>query len=122
MSLLINAFYKLEPVADNPAQVVAFGTSGHRGSSLAASFNERHILAIAQAVVDYRQHANITGPLFIGFGVCQASCPISYAANTTFLSNSLLSFDGFSQTSLTGFQLRTERFFQRSGLASLAVS
>ena len=55
-------------------------------------------------------------------GVCQASCPISYAANTTFLSNSLLSFDGFSQTSLTGFQLRTERFFQRSGLASLAVS
>ena len=57
-----------------------------------------------------------------GAGVCQASCPISYAANTTFLSNSLLSFDGFSQTSLTGFQLRTERFFQRSGLASLAVS
>lgn len=56
------------------------------------------------------------------YGVCQASCPISYAANTTFLSNSLLSFDGFSQTSLTGFQLRTERFFQRSGLASLAVS
>ena len=55
-------------------------------------------------------------------GVSQASCPISYAANTTFLSNSLLSFDGFSQTSLTGFQLRTERFFQRSGLASLAVS
>ena len=58
----------------------------------------------------------------VGAGVCQASCPISYAANTTFLSNSLLSFDGFSQTSLTGFQLRTERFFQRSGLASLAVS
>ena len=58
----------------------------------------------------------------ISFGVCQASCPISYAANTAFLSNSLLSFDGFSQTSLTGFQWRTERFFQRSGLASLAVS
>ena len=55
-------------------------------------------------------------------GVCQASCPISYAANTTFLAKSLLSFDGFNQTSLTGFQLRTERFFQRSGLASLAVS
>jgi phosphoglucomutase len=75
MSLLINAFYKLEPVADNPAQVVAFGTSGHRGSSLAASFNERHILAIAQAVADYRQHANITGPLFIGLDTHALSRP-----------------------------------------------
>ncbi|SUA59299.1 Uncharacterised protein [Oligella ureolytica] len=61
-------------------------------------------------------------PYIAADGVCQASCPISYAANTAFLSNSLLSFDGFSQTSLTGFQWRTERFFQRSGLASLAVS
>ena len=75
MSSLINAFYKLEPVADNPAQVVAFGTSGHRGSSLAASFNELHILAIAQAVADYRQQAGISGPLFIGLDTHALSRP-----------------------------------------------
>ena len=75
MSLLINAFYTLEPVAENPPHSVAFGTSGHRGSSLTASFNEQHILAIAQAVVDYRQHANITGPLFIGLDTHALSRP-----------------------------------------------
>ena len=72
---MINAFYTLEPIVDNPAQAVAFGTSGHRGSSLAASFNERHILAITQAVADYRQHAHITGPLFLGLDTHALSRP-----------------------------------------------
>ena len=61
-----NAFYPIAPDAFIPAQLVSFGTSGHRGSSLTASFNEQYILAIAQAVVDYRRQAGITGPLFIG--------------------------------------------------------
>ncbi len=61
-----NAFYSIAPDSTFPAQLVSFGTSGHRGSSLTASFNELHILAIAQAVVVYRLQAGITGPLFIG--------------------------------------------------------
>ena len=62
----LNAFYSVKPDSAIPAQLVSFGTSGHRGSSLAGSFNEKHILAITQAVADYRKHANITGLLFIG--------------------------------------------------------
>ncbi|HZJ95247.1 MAG TPA: alpha-D-glucose phosphate-specific phosphoglucomutase, partial [Thiopseudomonas sp.] len=62
----LNAFYDLQPNASISAQRITFGTSGHRGSSLTASFNELHILAIAQAVVDYRQQAGISGPLFLG--------------------------------------------------------
>mgnify|MGYP002357382381 FL=1 len=54
---------------------MSFGTSGHRGSSLQASFNELHILAIAQAVVDYRQQADISGPLFLGFDTHALSRP-----------------------------------------------
>lgn len=71
----LDAFYAIQPNSKNSAQSVSFGTSGHRGSSLAASFNEQHILAIAQAVVDYRQHANITGPLFIGLDTHALSRP-----------------------------------------------
>ena len=71
----LDAFYSVSPNPTIPAQSVSFGTSGHRGSSLTASFNEQHILAIAQAVVDYRQHANITGPLFIGLDTHALSRP-----------------------------------------------
>ena len=71
----INAFYAIQPDAANPAQKVSFGTSGHRGSSLAGSFNELHILAIAQAVVDYRQQAEISGPLFLGLDTHALSRP-----------------------------------------------
>ena len=53
----LDAFYSVKPDSSIPAQSVSFGTSGHRGSSLTASFNELHILAIAQAVVDYRLQA-----------------------------------------------------------------
>lgn len=58
--------YSDHPDPSNPAQRVSFGTSGHRGSSLAGSFNEAHIAAIVQAVVDHRRAASITGPLFLG--------------------------------------------------------
>ena len=53
----LDAFYSVKPDSTFPAQLVSFGTSGHRGSSLTASFNELHILAIAQAVADYRLQA-----------------------------------------------------------------
>jgi phosphoglucomutase len=63
---LIGAYYDRRPDAGDPAQRVAFGTSGHRGSSLAGAFNEAHILAIVQAVCDYRAAHGIDGPLFLG--------------------------------------------------------
>ena len=71
----INAFYDTKPDANIVSQRVSFGTSGHRGSSLAASFNELHLLAIAQAVADYRQHAGISGPLFLGLDTHALSRP-----------------------------------------------
>lgn len=60
------AYAEVKVDATNPAQRVAFGTSGHRGSPLKGSFNRVHLLAIAQAVVDYRRGAGIDGPLFLG--------------------------------------------------------
>jgi phosphoglucomutase len=62
---LITAFYNLHPDPAIPAQRVAFGTSGHRGSAFATSFNDRHIAAITQAIVDYRLLNHIDGPLFL---------------------------------------------------------
>lgn len=63
---LIRAYHDLHPDVEDPEQKVAFGTSGHRGSSLKAAFNEDHILAITQAIVEHRAEQGITGPLFIG--------------------------------------------------------
>ena len=71
-SILVNldelekAYYAAKPDVSNPAQQVAFGTSGHRGSSLDASFTEFHILAIVQAVCDYRNEKGYAGPLYLG--------------------------------------------------------
>ncbi|OMC13931.1 phosphoglucomutase (alpha-D-glucose-1,6-bisphosphate-dependent) [Mycobacterium sp. SP-6446] len=63
---LVTSYYAIEPDPDDVAQQVAFGTSGHRGSSLNGAFNEAHILAITQAIVEYRAAQGTTGPLFIG--------------------------------------------------------
>lgn len=66
LTALLDAYYDVAPDLSDPGQRVAFGTSGHRGSSLKASFNEPHIAAITQAIVEYRTGAGITGPLFMG--------------------------------------------------------
>ncbi|KKO46603.1 phosphoglucomutase [Arsukibacterium ikkense] len=67
ISRLMTAYYVLEPdVHLHPAHKVSFGTSGHRGSALSCSFNEPHVLAICQAIADYRKAQGITGPLFLG--------------------------------------------------------
>ena len=63
---LVSAYYTESPDPHQAAQRVSFGTSGHRGSSLKQTFNERHIHAITQAVCDYRKQHGITGPLFMG--------------------------------------------------------
>ncbi|MSP97480.1 MAG: alpha-D-glucose phosphate-specific phosphoglucomutase [Betaproteobacteria bacterium] len=63
---LLTSYYTQHPETSDPAQRVAFGTSGHRGSSVSHSFNEEHVLAICQAIAEHRHSAGITGPLFVG--------------------------------------------------------
>ncbi|MDL2216443.1 phosphoglucomutase (alpha-D-glucose-1,6-bisphosphate-dependent) [Desulfovibrio sp. OttesenSCG-928-M14] len=75
LAALVDAYFDIVPDADNPAQRVAFGTSGHRGTSLSGSFNEAHILAITQAVCDYRASQGISGPLFMGKDTHALSAP-----------------------------------------------
>ena len=72
---LVDAYYNVKPDPKNPAQRVAFGTSGHRGSSFDGSFNENHILAISQAICAYRRKQGIDGPLFIGIDTHALSVP-----------------------------------------------
>ncbi len=72
---LVSAYYTHKPDVSDPGQRVAFGTSGHRGSSLGNSFNEDHILAICQALYEYRRFRKITGPLFIGIDTHALSEP-----------------------------------------------
>jgi phosphoglucomutase len=72
---LVTAYFSEQPAPHVPGQRVAFGTSGHRGSSFDASFNEDHILAITQAVCRYRKQAGITGPLFLGMDTHALSEP-----------------------------------------------
>ena len=77
---LITAYYAKQPEVAIPAQKVAFGTSGHRGSSLTESFNEWHILAITQAICMYRKLNSIEGPLFLGIDTHALSEPASVTA------------------------------------------
>ncbi len=72
---LITAYYSERPDPAIAAQQVAFGTSGHRGSSFDSSFNEFHVLSISQAICEYRRQRNINGPLFMGFDTHALSAP-----------------------------------------------
>ncbi len=63
---VIGKYYDVVPDPNVPEQRVSFGTSGHRGSSLKTSFNEAHIVAISQAIAEYRKKAGVTGPLYLG--------------------------------------------------------
>jgi phosphoglucomutase len=72
---LITAYFSERPDPSIAAQRVAFGTSGHRGCSFDSSFNESHVLAISQAICEYRRQRNINGPLFMGFDTHALSSP-----------------------------------------------
>ena len=72
---LVTAYYSYRPLASDPACRVAFGTSGHRGSSFNKTFNETHVLAVSQALCEYRASKKITGPLFIGIDTHALSEP-----------------------------------------------
>ena len=84
---LISAYYDVVPDPQVPAQRVAFGTSGHRGSSTQASFNETHILATTQAIVDYRTDQGIAGPLFLGRDTHALSLPAERSAIEVLVAN-----------------------------------
>lgn len=80
IALLVSEYYEGTPDAGDPDQKVSFGTSGHRGSSLKTSFNEGHILAITQAVCEYRREQGIDGPLYMGKDTHALSTPAQMTA------------------------------------------
>jgi len=84
---LITNYYTKEPDPNNKLQAVSFGTSGHRGTSQDTTFNEDHILAVSQAVADYRKEKGITGPLFIGMDTHALSEPALVSALEVFAAN-----------------------------------
>jgi phosphoglucomutase len=86
---LISAYYTQHPEPGNPAQAVAFGTSGHRGSSLNGSFNDDHVAAISQAIFEYRRGEGIAGPLFMGMDSHGLSEPALYTAIEVFAGNAM---------------------------------
>lgn len=86
---LVTAYYTRTPDPQNPDQQVAFGTSGHRGSSLDNAFNEAHILATTQAIVDYRRQEKIGGPIFIGRDPHALSEPAMISAMEVLIANDI---------------------------------
>lgn len=99
---LLAAYYDKHPDVANPDQAVAFGTSGHRGSSFNVAFNEDHIAAITQAIVEYRASQGITGPLFMGADTHALSMPAQDTALEVLVANGVRvlvdSRDGFTPT------------------------
>ena len=84
---LVSAYYLYHPDPADPSQQVSFGTSGHRGSSFDSSFNEDHVLAISQALCEYRRQQGISGPLFIGKDTHALSEPAQMTAIEVFAAN-----------------------------------
>lgn len=99
---LERAYFSIVPDANIPAQRVAFGTSGHRGTPFDGSFNEAHILAITQAICDYRQAHKLSGPLFMGKDTHAVSRPAEHTALEVLAANGVETIipadDGFVPT------------------------
>ncbi|WP_406189201.1 phosphoglucomutase (alpha-D-glucose-1,6-bisphosphate-dependent) [Streptomyces griseus] len=99
---LVTAYYALHPDPAEPAQRVAFGTSGHRGSAFAAAFNEDHIAATTQAICDYRTRQGTDGPLFLGADTHALSEPARVTALEVLAANGVTALidseDGYTPT------------------------
>jgi phosphoglucomutase len=89
LSELLDQYYSIHPDAANPLQKVSFGTSGHRGSAANGTFNEDHILAISQAVSEYRANQGINGPLYIGRDTHALSAPAQKTALEVLAANGI---------------------------------
>ncbi|MBA2076997.1 phosphoglucomutase (alpha-D-glucose-1,6-bisphosphate-dependent) [Rhodanobacter sp. PCA2] len=118
---LLAAYTAVKPDPSVPAQRVAFGTSGHRGCSFDGSFNENHILAISQAICDYRQSKGIDGPLFIGADTHALSQPAFETALEVLAANgvaTMVSAGGeFTPTPAVSHAILVHNRGRRSGLA-----
>ena len=99
---LVHAYWNGHPDVTDPEQKVVFGTSGHRGSSLKTAFNDDHIAAITQAIVEYRAEQGTTGPLFIGADTHALSAPAQTTALEVLVANGVRvlvdEFDGYTPT------------------------
>src|SRR4029453_12735508 len=99
---VVAAYYEGHPDSAPPAEQVSFGTSGHRGSSLRTSFNEDHIVAISQAICEYRQGQGTDGPLFVARDPPALSEPATRSALEVFAANGVRvlvdSRDGYTPT------------------------
>ena len=89
LARLERAYYERRPAMDDPTQRVSFGTSGHRGSSLRGSFNEAHILAMTQAICDYRRRQRTDGPLYLGKDTHALSGPAQRSALEVLAANGM---------------------------------
>ncbi|WP_457597835.1 phosphoglucomutase (alpha-D-glucose-1,6-bisphosphate-dependent) [Hydrogenimonas sp.] len=106
---LISAYYEYAPDLSKEGERVSFGTSGHRGSALKRSFNETHVLAITQAVCDYRKEHGIDGPLFMGIDTHALSTPAQMSALRVLAANGVkvkIAEDGvYTPTPLVSFAI-----------------
>ncbi|MFF7981280.1 phosphoglucomutase (alpha-D-glucose-1,6-bisphosphate-dependent) [Streptomyces sp. NPDC007901] len=122
---LVTAYYALHPDPADPAQRVAFGTSGHRGSSLTTAFNEDHIAATSQAICEYRSGQGTDGPLFLGADTHALSEPAKVTALEVFAANGVTvlvdSADGYTPTPAVSHAILTHNRGRTSGLADGVV-
>src|SRR5436305_6847232 len=118
---LVTAYYTGRPDPSVPAQRVAFGTSGHRGSALDNAFNEAHILAITQAICLYRKQQSIDGPLYIGIDTHALSEPAFASALEVLAANGvdvMVDADnGYTPTPVISHAILTYNRGRKSGLA-----
>jgi phosphoglucomutase len=118
---LEQAYFAGRPDPADPAQRVSFGTSGHRGSSLHGSFTEAHILAITQAICDYRQAHGVTGPLFMGKDTHALSAPAQRTALEVLAANHVVTViqrdDGFTPTPVISHAILTHNRGRNDRLA-----
>ena len=121
VSRLEAAFYEEKPDPADPNQLVSFGTSGHRGTSSNATFTEVHILAIAQAICEYRRSQGITGPLFMGKDTHALSRPAERVALEVLAGNGIETFiqrdDGFTPTPVISHSILGYNRGRSEGLA-----
>ena len=122
---LVTSYYTRKPDVTDPAQKVAFGTSGHRGSSFKNSFNEDHILAICQAICQFRKSKNVTGPLFMGMDTHALSEPALASALEVFVANGTTVMIqkglGYTPTPVISHAILTHNRGKTSGLADGVV-
>ncbi|GHD34231.1 phosphoglucomutase, alpha-D-glucose phosphate-specific [Streptomyces violarus] len=122
---LVTAYYALHPDLDDPGQRVTFGTSGHRGSSLATAFNDDHIAATSQAICEYRAGQGIDGPLFLGADTHALSEPARVTALEVFAANEVTVLiddaDGYTPTPAVSHAILAHNRGRTTGLADGVV-